>query len=174
MISSVNCHSSKILEHVDYHLQLTVREIPYYIKDASKFLRKLKPITEIPENSYLVTLDVKSLYTSIPSYGGKKAIKISHESFTKKTNYLLSSHCNLKQFYIQLKTLSTNQWFCNGNYLRNILGKYKHPKSLKDSLPYSQAIQIKRINSNQVDLNNSLKEMENNFLKQGCHPSLIN
>ena len=85
MISSVNCHSSKILEHVDYHLQLTVREIPSYIKDASNFLRKLKHITEIPENSYLVTLDVKSLYISIPSYGGKKTIKISHESFTKKT-----------------------------------------------------------------------------------------
>ena len=85
MISSVNCHSSKIFERVDYHLQLTVREIPSYIKDASNFLRKLKPITEIPENSYLVTLDVKSLYVSIPSYGGKKAIKIFHESFTKKT-----------------------------------------------------------------------------------------
>ena len=52
--------------------------------------------------------------------------------------------------------------------------KSEHPKSLKDSLHYSQSIQIKRISSNQVDLNNSLKEMKNNFVKQGYHPSLIN
>ena len=45
---------------------------------------------------------------------------------------------------------------------------------MKDSLPYSQAIWIKRISSNQVDLNNSLKEMKNKFVKQGYHSSLIN
>ena len=51
MISSVNYHSSKISQYVDYHLQSLVREIPSYIKDTSDFLRKLKPITEFPENS---------------------------------------------------------------------------------------------------------------------------
>ena len=52
--------------------------------------------------------------------------------------------------------------------------KSGHPKSLKDILPYSQAIRDKWISLNQVDLNNSLKEMKNNFVKQGYHPSLIN
>ena len=52
--------------------------------------------------------------------------------------------------------------------------KSEHPKSLKDSLPYNQAIRIKRISPNQVDLSNSLNEMKNNFVKQGYHPSLIN
>ena len=51
--------------------------------------------------------------------------------------------------------------------------KSEHPKSLKDSLPYSQAITVKQISSNQADLNNSFKEMKNNFTKQGYHPSLI-
>ena len=49
-------------------------------------------------------------------------------------------------------------------YYRHI--KSEHPKSLKHSLRYSQAIRIKRKGSNQVDLNNSLKEMKNNFVKQ--------
>ena len=31
-----------------------------------------------------------------------------------------------------------------------------------------------RISSTHVDLSNSLKEMKNNFVKQGYHPSLIN
>ena len=52
--------------------------------------------------------------------------------------------------------------------------KSEHAKSLKDSLPYSQVIRIKRISSNQVDLNNSLKEIKKNFIKQGYRPSLIN
>ena len=59
-------------------------------------------------------------------------------------------------------------------FINKIGIKSEHPKSLKDSLPYTQAIQIKRISSNQVDVNNSLKEMKNNFVKQGCHLSLIN
>ena len=85
VISSVNCHSSEVSEYVDYHLQIIVREIPCYIKDTNDFLRNLKPITEVPENSYLVTLDVKSLYTSMRNSEGIKAVKISHENFTKKT-----------------------------------------------------------------------------------------
>ena len=44
--------------------------------------------------------------------------------------------------------------------------KIEHSKSLKGDSSYSQAIRIKRVSSNQVDLNNSLKEMENNFVKQ--------
>ena len=51
--------------------------------------------------------------------------------------------------------------------------KSKHPKLLKDTLQYNQAIQIKGISSKQEDFNNSLKEMKNNFVKQGYHPSLI-
>ena len=70
VISSVSCLSSKKLEYVYYHLLPIVREIPSYIKDTSDFLPKLKTITEVPEDSYLVTLDVKSLYTSIPNSEG--------------------------------------------------------------------------------------------------------
>ena len=51
--------------------------------------------------------------------------------------------------------------------------KSKHPISLKD-LPYSQAIQINQISSNQVDLNNSVREMKNSFVKKGYHSSLTN
>ena len=75
MISSASCHSSKISEYVDYHLQPIVREIPSYIKETSDFLRKLKSTTEVSENFYLVTLDVKSLDTSTPNSAGDKSSK---------------------------------------------------------------------------------------------------
>ena len=63
VISSVNCHSSKISEYGDYQVQPIVREISSYIKDTSGFLRKLKPIAEVPKNPYLVTLDVNTSIT---------------------------------------------------------------------------------------------------------------
>ena len=37
-----------------------------------------------------------------------------------------SSHSNFKQFYIKLKTLSTNQRLCNWGHLCIILRKYAH------------------------------------------------
>ena len=42
--------------------------------------------------------------------------------------------------------------------------KSGHPEFFKD-LPYSQVVRIKRISSNQVDLNNSPKEMKAMYIK---------
>ena len=56
------------------------------------------------------------------------------------------------------------------------LPKTKFPTSISPKIVYlySQAIQIKRVNLNQVNLNNNLKELKPNFIKQEWHPSLIN
>ena len=86
MIRLVNCHNSKITEYVDYHLQPIVREIPLILK-TSDFLRKLKPVTGVPENSYLVTLDAKSLYTSIPNSKGVKLKKFNSKNFLQTKGY---------------------------------------------------------------------------------------
>ena len=77
IINSVNCHTSKISEYVDYHLQPIVREIPSYVKDTNDFLQKLNAVESVPDNSYLVPLDVKPLYTSNPNAEGIKAVKKS-------------------------------------------------------------------------------------------------
>ena len=56
---------------------MIVREIPSHVKDTSDFLQKLNTVESIPDNSYLVSLDVKSLYTSIPNSECIKAVKKS-------------------------------------------------------------------------------------------------
>ena len=46
-----------------------VKELPSHIKDTTDFIKKLEEINKsynLPENSLLVTWDVKSLYTKIP------------------------------------------------------------------------------------------------------------
>ena len=85
VISSVNCHASKISEYVDYHLQPIVREIPSNVKDTSDFLRKFNAVEFVPDNSYFVSLDVKSLYTSIPNAEGIKAVRMSLDNHPKRT-----------------------------------------------------------------------------------------
>ena len=56
--------------------------IPSYVNDTADFLRKLDAIKSVTDNAYLVSLDVKSLCTSVPNAEGIKAVK---ESFDKHT-----------------------------------------------------------------------------------------
>ena len=59
-------HTSKISKFVDYHIQTLAKELPSYVKDNTDFINKIKDIGPLPSNSYLVTMDVSSLYTNIP------------------------------------------------------------------------------------------------------------
>ena len=64
---------------MNYHLQSVIKEIPLYVKDTKDFMQKLNQIEKVPEDSLLVTLDVKSLYTNISSNEGKKAVKEAYD-----------------------------------------------------------------------------------------------
>ena len=46
-----------------------------YINDSVDFLRKIKQIRNLPEDSILVTADVVGLYPSIPRELGLKALE---------------------------------------------------------------------------------------------------
>ena len=51
----------------------------------------------------------------------------------------------------------------------------EHPKSLKDSIPYSQALQIKRISTTSKDVEHSCKELKqsNDFLNKVNNSELL-
>ena len=85
VISSLNCHTSKISEYVDYHLQPIDKQIPSCAKYPSDFISKPKTVETVPDNSYLASLDVKSLYTNISYSEGMKAMKTSLDNFSRKT-----------------------------------------------------------------------------------------
>ena len=91
-----------------------MREIPSYIKDANNFINKINNFP-IPPNSLLVTMDVKSPYTSIPNSEGIALVKKKYDHYPKKTipakiiatflaliltlnNFILKS-----KFYLQIK-----------------------------------------------------------------------
>ena len=74
-ISSINCHTSRISEFVDYYLQPEVKKLKSYVKDTTDFIKKIEAIDHVSDDSYLVSLDVRSLYTNIHHTEGIKAVK---------------------------------------------------------------------------------------------------
>ena len=75
VISSLNCHTSRISEFVDYYLQPEVKKLKSYVKDTTDFIKKTEGIDHVSDDSYLVSLDVRSLYTNIPQKEGIEAVK---------------------------------------------------------------------------------------------------
>ena len=75
VISSLNCHTTKIPQYVDHHLQLHVQELGSYIKDSTDFIKKVSTTDKVPQKSFLVTMDIRSLYTKIPDNKGIKAVE---------------------------------------------------------------------------------------------------
>ena len=73
IVSSCGAPTEKISQFVDYHLRPLVENLPSFIKDTISFITKLQSLNNIPEGSFLVTLDVSSLYTNIPYQEGIEA-----------------------------------------------------------------------------------------------------
>jgi hypothetical protein len=74
-IVSANGHPTEnILESIDFILRPFVENLPSHIKDTTHYLKKMENLT-IPEHISLVTMDVTSLYTSIPYDDGIAACR---------------------------------------------------------------------------------------------------
>ena len=84
MINSIECRTSEISRFVDHHLQPVVKEIPSYVKDTNHFIIKVNDFS-VPVNSVSFTMDVRSLYTSIPNKEDIAATKKRYENCIHKT-----------------------------------------------------------------------------------------
>jgi hypothetical protein len=73
IISGCNSPTEKLSQYLDFYLKPIVHNIPSYIKDTTHFLQVVLNQNDIPNNTILVTLDVKALYTNIPHNEGIKS-----------------------------------------------------------------------------------------------------
>ena len=64
--SSVTHPTSRISKFVDAHIRDYVPKTKSYIRDTQDFITKIRELGPIPQGSILVTLDVSSLYTTMP------------------------------------------------------------------------------------------------------------
>ena len=80
IVSTVNSPTANMAEFLDRYLQPIMKGLPAYLKDTTQFLRELADI-HIEQDTWLVTVDVKSLYTKIPNEEG---IQACYEAWRKQ------------------------------------------------------------------------------------------
>ena len=49
VIRSVNCHKTKVSQHIDHHLQPHVQQLESYVKDSTDFIKEVSTIKELPQ-----------------------------------------------------------------------------------------------------------------------------
>ena len=54
IISSVNCHTGKISEFVDYYLQPEVKKLKFYVKDTTEVIKKTEVIDHVIDDSWFL------------------------------------------------------------------------------------------------------------------------
>ena len=74
VISNCGTPTEKVSELLDNHLQPVMKSGKSYVKDTGDFLEKIKSLRRIPEDVFLVTVDVVGLYPSILHNVGLKAL----------------------------------------------------------------------------------------------------
>ena len=75
VISSVNYNTIKIFQYVGHDLQPNVEELESFAKDLTDFMKKVFTTAKVPQEHYLDTMDVRSLYINIPNNEGIKAVE---------------------------------------------------------------------------------------------------
>ena len=72
--------TERMSSFVDYVLKPTITHIRSFYKDTTHFLQILQGIPPLPPDSFLVKLDVTSLYTNIPN---KEDIRAAAKNLAK-------------------------------------------------------------------------------------------
>jgi peptide-methionine (R)-S-oxide reductase len=75
VVSACGSPTEGLSEIVDHFLQPFMTAIPSYIKDTNDFLHKVRSLGSLPSGTILATIDVVSLYPSIPHTNGLTALR---------------------------------------------------------------------------------------------------
>ena len=116
VVSSIGCHTENISKFVDYNLQPINQALPSYIKDTTDFLNKLDALPEeLPEETIMVTMDVRALYTNVPNNEGIDAVKQFFRARNRPGDDILSKI--ISTFLLLILTLN-NFVFNDTNYVQ--------------------------------------------------------
>ena len=75
IVSGIGSVLEPLSQFADHFLKPLVQSTPTYLKDTGDLLRILKDLTFDPQVNLLVSLDVESLYTSIPQQAGLEVLE---------------------------------------------------------------------------------------------------
>ena len=110
VISNCGTPTEKASEFLDRHLKPVMQSSRSCIKDSGDFLRKIKQIGNLPENSIIATVDVIGLHPSILHEVGLKALE---EALEKRDPQQISTDDLIKlvKFVLQNNYFEFNREF---------------------------------------------------------------
>ena len=117
IVAQTNSLLAPLSEFVDSFIKPFVHALPAYIRDSTDLINKISCITDLPDDVFLVTFDVASLYTNIPHDGGVEALGFYLSN--RDTN------CNPpNQFIIDLTNwvMKKNYFKFNGEFYLQVSG----------------------------------------------------
>ena len=116
IVSGFNSCTCNLSKFVDSFLKFQAQQCKSYIRNTKDFLMKLSLIKNIPENSFLVTTDVSSLYTNIDhEYGAEVCFKMLEERKNKSIPSIVIKN-------LILMILKSNAFRFGNEYYRQITG----------------------------------------------------
>ena len=116
IISANGCPTEKISQFVDHFLNPTCTNLRSFVKDTTHFLKLIKDLGQLPTYCTLVTMDVSSLYTNIPTDEGLEAARISLNKYRPTPNIKPTNDSLITLLSLVLK--KNNFQFNGVNYLQ--------------------------------------------------------
>ena len=110
VVSSIDCHTTKISKYINNQLQQHVKELKSYVKDSTDFIRRTNSMEKIPDSSILVTMNVRSRYIIISNKERIQAV----ETTLKRKNI----GTRIISTYLRLVLTLKNFVFNSQNYLQ--------------------------------------------------------
>ena len=74
IVSDCGSESYHLAEFIDFYINPLSHTHPSYLKDTYTFVNKLKNLT-VPDNTFIFSIDVDSLYTNVDTVLGLEAVK---------------------------------------------------------------------------------------------------
>ena len=83
IVSDIGSESYNISKYIDHFLKPIAILQPSYVKDTFDFIHKIKQVTNLPQNTLLVTCDVESMYTNINNEDGLAAVQFFFNKYPR-------------------------------------------------------------------------------------------
>ena len=119
IVSAINSPTMKISAFVDHFLSPCATRVRSYVKDTTHFLTLLDKVGPLPPNSWLVSLDIKGLYTNIDNPQALLAAKEALHLFRPNPR-VKPSNDNL--VHLMEFVLTKNNFQFNGDNYQQISG----------------------------------------------------
>ena len=114
MISNCGFYTEHISAFLNHQLKPIAMQVKSYIKDTNDFLKNLRDLPDLPQDSIICTIDAVGLYPSIPNEEGLRFLRIVLEKRSDKnvsTDTLIElAELVLQNDYFEFNERSLNKY----------------------------------------------------------------